>query len=672
MQRTNHRGHMYIQALKILLLLTVLLGDLWLPGKVWAAPLTEEGESTPIVGLIPRPISPEPDTPVELSAFTVDATYDANHPDIMHMVVRVKLHNTSRTETHAVTLDVRGYTNQHLPISPLLATEGKDPARATVYPHPSLTRTLRPEQRLWLTFVYTDTVGNAPWVMFEYHIDKLQAWPTPVRSARVTIHSTPPLEQGALLEVSPPLSRNNGRALEWQWDGRTPSEPLRVFFIAPHHWQRIQQLREGVNQGDEEARRELAEWLTQWLTQPETPPPVWQAFYPEVVALWTQEASAHPDDPTPYRILAQLYRDRAQYSDNPDAYQSLILDALEKAWDRGARDATIRVALAKATREHIQRLRREKRWSEALKQLQHLRSILGPTGEREIQHLREQIALDWVKDRLAVHDQEGVLNALQAGWGDTILNYFRPHLPAFHYADVRVHTTQNRREITLSVFLNEPTPPTFEEDWNTWLKTLPTALPEAEIQHHSLGPQRTVTVTFPFATASDITEAQHMLTDSMPDLPEWAPLKDALSPQELVFTRTPRMWGYRMNWQETLSLTQARQRLDEVATDLRVSAQTPLPPDFPEILGEVRQAFREQDIRAWQAYRDAFHAVYTITWEEGWGPPAGSRLVLRTGETGTLHVAREVVYPRQAYVLGGLLFLAWTGLSWGLWRWLGE
>ncbi len=685
MQRTNHlqgiirftQRHLLTCLLILFSTLALLLGA-EMGNSVWAhspatspatdaMPLLQEQEKEP-TGLIPLPQGAKEDNPIALAAYTADLYYTSQgDPNAVRVVVRVRLINTSREKKASITLNLTGRTNEGTPIAPLLATTGTDPAQATVYPYPSLSRTLSPDERVWITFVYTDTLPQRPWIAYRYDVHRLQSWPREVGSVRITAHITPSLPSDALLLSIPHFTRFNGRILEWQWEGKTPSTPIRILFLRPDVAQRIHELRTRSQAGDAEATYALAQELTDWLTSAPSPNPVWQTFYPEALALWSRWAREHPDDPEPWRQMARLYWARARLSDNPEAYEGLLLDALENAWQRGARDATIRVQLAKTTRARIDRLRREKRWKEALNQLSRLADILGPAGEREIQHIREQIALDWARERMKAGDIAGMQEALRVGWGEAVLSYFRPHLPGIRYARVDVSTEEQVRRVVIHVLLEPNTSPSAIDAWDTWVTAARAALPEGTVEEQRIGERATFTATLAFTTPDELKELQHRLVDAMPDLPEWAPLQDALTPRHIVYRRTHRWWGNEIRWEEELSLISARQQVDNVLSTLQVGAFTPLPPDVPPELVQVRELLRQQDVKAWQELRDAFRAVYTLRWTKGWGPPTGARAVLQLGEEGILRAHRKTYdYPRLSLFALGLL-LAWTGFTLFLW-----
>ncbi len=650
-----------------------------LVGSDRVAPLYAQTLATPLpqdagqsmVGLIPTPIQLPDNSPITLAAYTADIYYgphqDEQNKDTLRVVVRVRLLNNSKQEPATVTLTLGGYTNKGTPISPILAASGTDTAGATPYPHATLSRTLRPNERIWLTFVYTDTVAHAAWISYRYDVDALRAWPNPVGSVRVTFHLDPPLAHDALLSVAPHPARFNGQVLEWQWEGHTPSTAIRVLFLRASHWQRVADLRQRTRAGDARAVFELAQLLTAWLVDAPAPEAVWKTFYPEALALWSRWAREHPNDPEPWRQLARLYRERARRSDAPEAYQGLLLDALENAWKRGARDATIRVALAKATLERIEHMRQEKRWRLALDQLQHLREIVGPSGEQEVQHVRELVALDWAQDRMRVGDIAGMREALQAGWGKAILGYFRPHLPGFRYARVDVTTTEHQREIVIHALLEPEASPSPLDAWETWITATRAVLPAGAVASHKEGHRVTVTATLPFTSPEELRDWQNRLVDAMPDLPEWSPLRDALTPRPLVYRRDLHIWGERRAWEERVSLLSARQNIDNVLSTLQVSAFTPLPPDVPQALMQVRRILRDRDVKAWQDMRDSFRAVYTLRWQGEWGAPASARVVLQLGQENVLRLRQTRYAPYRIALLGVGILLGWTVLTLGLW-----
>ncbi len=628
-------------------------------------------QTTPPVGLVLRPLDK---SSIVLNAYTVDVHLDtrAGGGSEVTFVVRARLHNPSTTKPAVISLNTRGRHPDGTPIQNLQFAVGQNEDVARPFSNDHLTRTLQPDERLWLTFVYTETVPASPWMSLHYDLNALRAWPHTVGSVRFTLHIPSSLPRAAFLQVSPDPSRFDSQRLEWQWEELTPRVPVRVLFLLPQTWQRISTLRSRSQSGDMAATEALAKLLHKMVVSKGSPPQVVNWAYPEALGLWARLTEEKPNDPAPWRVMATLYARRAQIKQDPETYRSLILNALENAWKRGDRDPTIRQELASVVRSQVDHLRGEGRWQEALQQLDALSNLLGPSGEMEIKKLREQIALAWVQERLQARDKQGVRKALVAGWGSMILNYFQAQLPSFRYLQLDVHTEEHQRQIIVSAILEPGATPSPAETWHTWLQALRAAAPEAQIIDNHLGNTVVMTARIPFQSASQLRDVEFRLASTVPTLPEWELLRDALSPTRLEQPRQVTFWGERVGWLERVDLSKARQDLDNAMTTLQALSHSALPREFPHELVQVRETLRHEDIAAWQALRDTERVTYVLRWDKGWGPPLARRWQLQSGDRALMQASRIRIDPLRAGTIGGALLLLWTALTLILWLTLGR
>ncbi len=609
---------------------------------------------------------------VILAAFTVDATFTEGDTAALQVTVRARLHNPSTTRELPVRLKLTGGDSRGQPITDLRFALGTDPAQATTYTADTFERTLAPDERLWITFVYTDVLGTQPWAHFRYRVDRLGEWPTTVGSVRVTLHFPEPLDQNAMIQVAPEPSRYTGLIWDWQWEDLVPPSSIEVIFVRPEAWARVRTLRQQVASGQVAAAKELAELLTTMVTAPDAPPTLAEAFYEEALGAWTQVAAARPNDPTPWKAMATLYKSRLDANPGEDAYRTLYVAALEEAWNRGDRSDETRAALAEAVSDEIRHLRAEGRWQEALTQLDRLKSIVGVEGTADVLALREEVALAWVQDRVQADDDAGVREALRVGWGDVILGYFRPRRPALRYAGIQVLTTDTTRVITMTATLDPSVSPNPEETWQTFVRVLGTALPTANVTTGRSGNTVQVAVRMPLGDVNGLIRDQKRLVEVLPDTPEWEVFRAALTPKRLQLTREPQWWGTRITWREEVDLAPARQALDDTIVGLRASLSVPPSPDFPEALLPILQRFRERDVEAWEGLRERTDVVYLLRWEAGMAPPLLKRWQWSLGDRVVMQASRAVPDPQRLGILGAGLLVLWTLFTLAVWRWLGR
>lgn len=636
---------------------------------VWPWPVLAAPAVPPFPDLVPVP---EGDTRVILNAFTVDATLvDAGTAASWQVVVRARLHNPSPSEEAAIRLVPTTTGDAPLP-DDLRFALGRDETQARPLSEATVDRTLRPDERLWLTFVYSVPAGSLPWTRFYYGVNRLAAWPSVVGSVRVSLHLPQQLDREVFLRISPDTTAYNGLLVEWQWEERVPPVPTDVLLIRPSLWQDIVTLRAAAASGDAQATARLARLLSDLVAADKAPQEVVEDFYSQALAAWAALADMRPDDPQPWREMAALYEIRARTSEDPETYTPLVLAALEEAWARGDRDDLTRQHLADVIREQVDHLIAEARWQDALSAAQRLREVLGAEGEREVQDLRHRIALAWARDRAAAGDRPGLREALNAGWGEAVAAYFLPRQPPLRYLALEVTTREREREIVITAALDTSARPDPRETWATFVRLLRAALPDNPIEAEEKGSLVRVRARVPFDTAADLLAAQKRIVGIVPDGPAWALVREGLSPTRLEMEQEPTLWGWRHLWREEVNLSPARAALDEVVAGLRVAMLTPPASDFPDDLLPLLRQERERDLLAWQGLRDEMSAVYVLRWEAPPGPPLARRWHLAVGEHVVMQGERSRPNVPRLALLGGLLLLAWTLVTLGLWRLLGR
>ena len=616
-------------------------------------------------------IVPEGDTRVLLNAFVVDATLDeGNNAPQWRVVVRIRLHNPSRKEKDTVRLALS--TNAGRLPQDLRFAVGRDERQATNFEGNTIERTLAPDERLWLTFVYTVPAGEHPWTHFYFGVNRLSKWPTTVGSVRVSVHMPRQLDREAFLLIRPDTTAYNGLLVEWQWEERVPPLPTETLLIRPSVWEDIHDLRSAAANGDEDATERLARMLTDMVTMAATPRLVVEHFYPEALAMWSTLADLRPEDPRPWREMATLYEARAQVEGVNGPYTALILAALEEAWARGDRDMVTRQHLADVIRQQVETLLAAGQYRDAMSTADRLREVLGPDAEEEALRLRYRAALAWAQARAAEGDRKGMITALNAGWGEAVSSYFLPQQPSLRYLRVEIVTQEQAREITITAALDPTAQPNPQETWDTFVRLLRASFPNDEISTTQEGSRVRARVRIPFGTADDLLKGQKRLVEVVPDMAEWALVRAALSPVRLETTRTRTLWGWRREWREEVDLSPARAALDDVIARLRVSLVTAPSPDFPQELVPLLQQQREQDLLAWQRLLDEMSAVYVLRWEAPPGPPLARRWRLAVGEHIIMQGERLSPDLTRIAILAGIALVAWTAISLGLWRWLGR
>ena len=639
---------------------------LWMLIFLIIPPTLVKAEPLPPNGLIPVP---EGEAPIRLTAFTVDA-YFQDQDDTWQYLVRFRLYNPSKTDSVEFRFHLQGNLPDGSRIAEVYGEEGYVESPSRRLNTLTITRTFQPEERVWYTISYKTIAARTPWAHFTYALQSLTTWPKPVDSTRVTLHVDTTLNLQAYLRVRPTATRLPGNIVEWQWENQTPTADIDALFIRPKEWQRIEHLRQAAQKGEEKATETLARLLTQWLTQEDAPPEVVQTFYPEALALWTQIAQTHPADPSPWKSMITLYRVQERLTHNENMYRPLILAALREAWKRGDRSEKTREELATLSQAQIDYLLHARRWREALDQIQAFSELLGTEHQEKIQALRRQVALAWLQERLQAEDWPGVREAIQTGWGPNLLTYFRSQAPSLHSLSVEVLTTDHTRTITITAALAPTAQISTEEAWHTFLSLIPTALPQAHMEHEQKGHVVRVQIRLPFPSADDLQKQQRRLVGILPNSPEWEVVRDALNPRALKETERKRLWGWTITWEEEVTLAPSKERLDQTLDRLRATLMTPPSPDFPEELRPVRQRFQRKDIEAWEEFEEHIHVVYTLKWTAPPGPPEARKWTVRLGEHLLMQAERTVLAPARIVAFLALSLLGWTVLSLLLRRWL--
>ncbi len=623
-------------------------------------------------GWIPLP-GPEHDPAVMLQAFAVDLFVEERDPQpVLKVIVRFRLLNTGTTEPAQAQLMWTGTAQNGGTLPPLRLGIGTDPSAAQPYAETTFTRELRPDERLWLTLTYTETLPATPWTALVYSVERLHEWPVTVGSVRVTLHLPQLLDQRAMLSVAPDPSRYDGEVWEWQWENVVPPQAVSVLFIRPEWWARLETWRAQVQEGDITTATRLARVLTQGVLDPQAPEAVANAFYPEALALWTQIAEARPDDPEPWRQMANLYAAQAATSPQADAYRSLMVAALEAAWRRGDRDAALQAELADAVEAQARSYANARRWEEAWQQVAVLDDLLGTTAQERVRTLRRDIALAWALDRLEAGDEAGFQEAIASGWGESMLGFFLPQRPALRYVGVDVMTTDITRTITLMVTLDPQTRPSTEEMWAAVEEWLRTQIPEGRVVTQREGYTMMARLTFAYTSPSDILRIQERIVEGLPETPAWALVRAALQPQLLRTSTDPKWWGTQQHWQEVVNLGPARRALDEAISQVDMSLTLAANADLPAALVPILRQRREEDRQAWVALRDYSDVVFRYRWQRSLFPPLYRRWHLNAGEQALMAMSWAKVVPSRLAGLGVLVLLGWTVGTWGLWRWLGR
>ncbi len=654
----------YFDKLSRIFILLLFLSHLF---GVQAAARSPEEPPFPDLVLIPD----DSNTPVLVNAFTVDATLlEAEAGARWEIITRIRLHNPSPTEPATIRLRLTLTPDMPLPAD-LRMTVGRDENEAQPFTAPTYEHILQPDARVWLTFVYTTPLRPHPWTRFHYGIHRLQAWPKVVGSVRVSVHLPSQLPREAFLHISPKTTAYNGRLVEWQWEERTPPVPVEVLLVRPTVWKAIAEWRAQGARGDLIAQARLARLLTDMVTANAAPPEVVDAFYPEALGLWTALAERRPDDPQPWEEMAALYELQAKRGD-ADAYTALALAALEEAWARGGRSEVARAHLAEIMRDQMRRLITAARWQEALITVQRLGDVLGPGSEQEVMELRREVALAWAQAQAAEGNREGMLEAIALGWGENVLGYFVPRYPSLRYLTVEVTTEERARTVVITAALAPGARPAPRETWESFVRALRAAVLSGQVEVEQKGNLVRAVVRVPFADPQELRAALARLAGVVPDQPEWALVRAALSPLHLERRQRLTLWSKETHWQEEVDLTPAQRDIDEAVRGLRTAVVAPVPSDFPDVLVPLLRQQREEDLLAWQDLRDKMAAVYILRWDDPPGPPLHRRWHLAPGEHVVMQARRvQPAMPRLA-VLGGALVFAWTVLSLVLWRVLGR
>lgn len=649
----------------------VLCGVLLGAAAVLTLARTEAEAQAPVPGLIPLPAR-DHDKAVILQALAVDLYFSDGEEPALRTEVRFRLQNTEKTRAARAHVQWVGVRQDGGALPPMALALGTDVQAAEPYSQPTFEHTLAPDERLWVSLVYTEPLPVAMWTHLRYGVSQLAAWPGGVGSVRVTLHFEDFLPQEAMLAVVPEPDRYNGQVWDWQWDAVVPEEDVDVTFVRPRAWAEVEKLRQEARGGDVAAAITLARQLTEAVVDPQTPTVVAETFYPEAVALWTEVAKARPHDPEPWLQLAALYGAQAATAEDAEMYQALRVAALKAAWDRGARDQVPREELAAAIAAQARRYAERQLWPEAFAQVDTLRDVLGPEGEAQVQALRQEIALAWALDSARSGDEQAFQEAIRTGWGDAALGYFLPQRPPLRYVGVEVETTDTLRRITLTLTLDPSVTPDPERDWQALVAYVASRVPEVVQTTNRQGQTAQAVWTFRYRTPGDIRRVQEQLVAGMPDAPAWSLARAALQPPTVEHQARATWWGEWHAWQEEVDLTAPRQALDQAIQNVDVSLAAVPADALPDALWPLLRAQREEDKAAWEALRDYSDVVFRYRWSRGLLPPLSRRWQLGAGERAAMVVTWPVVLPER--VVGAALFvlLAWTGVTWALWRWLGR
>ncbi len=623
-------------------------------------PLSARAAVPPTVTIaLPKPVG---ETQVVLSDLAIDITPDLSAVPGYSADAKIRF-AAPKTQAAAVTVTLPAWMqNMTLTSEP-----------ATIWDAKTQRLSLRPGHRGWLVAHRQEALPVGAVIHWQLSLAALDAWPGPLKSARITFHFPQNVTDEVLLSVQPEGRTFTGNSLHWWYEHQKLPAQFSVLLLKPSLWKRLQSERAPAKSGDVEAMLHQGRDAAKITLDPALPSRYFTRYYQEAIAALLTITQKQPQNSEAWQLLSQLYLAQGNRSSSQrQSYLSLAADALHQSWLANRNDAKTQRQLLSTYSWLIEQSRDKGDFAGALLFLQQLTDLLQQApmdNPPDLARWQQQIIWAWVRQRLQAGDFHTAQQIIRQYWGDTWQQQLLNSAPRFQEVYIKVYTDLfHSRTIQVEVLPY----PNLSDSWiAAWQQDIESLRAQAKnnVSSNIAAGVAYLTITLPANDADQLRRQQQALGEALSQDVVWAPLRSVLLDGNVG-------WGeersqFRTNWhyREHVPLTTAHREMETaLATALSVSSFPPVESLSKEEMQMLQSAYGKEAAGVWQRLMRNVQVEYVLqtpsAWpgsmpeERHWRAALGQEMVIFTQGT----VYRPL--PLEAAAAAGLLvwFFLWLWL----------
>ncbi len=532
--------------------------------------------------------------------------------------------------------------------------------------------TLRSAQRVWLTAHQQEALPKQPIQKWKISFDQLASWPSPFRSARLTLHFPQTVTDDIFLRIRPGGYQFTGKALYWLYEDQRPPNGFDIVLIRPSFWLRLQKEREAAATEDMEAVNRLGKDAAMLALSPNLPGVYFDRYFQEALAAFLKVTEQQPQNSAAWLQLARLYQAEGQhYSSQWQSDLALSAEALRKGWLAGQQDAQMQNQLIATYKKLIQQSQDNGDFSGALLLLDQLTQLAQehPLGNApDLHQWQQDIVVAWLKQRLQTGDFVTARQIIQRYWGASWQRRLTMSAPRFQSMYIRVYTKLFwSRTIQVEVVPY----PAMDDQWiQAWQQDIASLRSQApnDVRSNIEGGIAYLTITLPAQDATTLRQAEQALGGALSQDTAWLPLRSVLLADTVQWEKEPSLLRWRWHYQERVPLAGAFQAMNTATASALDSAPFLSDPSLSvEEHQLLQEAYGKEAAVAWRTLMKNVQLDYTLDAPSFW-PEHDKQYHWRAALGDELAFAMQgVVYDPQRLLLAAILgllawFLLWLGL----------
>lgn len=495
----------------------------------------------------------------------------------------------------------------------------------------SLVLTVPPDSIVPVGLRYRQDLGNGPLMTFHFAGSVGSRWPGPLSSSRITVKFPEQTSLEQMAAVRPADAAFDGQSVTW-YDTNDEPRDIELVFVGPALWREVGAARLEVTSAPDspDAHYGLASLYRRLVPSAAVTRTLESPFYSlRVAELEAARQTVRPEDGAlrckVHAELADLDRNRAYHPDGSvdELYLSQWIHEAEGTLQSCPPDEQVAVKDIKAGYLQLARLSRiAGHYETALQQLDAAEraggNATGQDGQQsELTAERRLCYLSWVRDLFQQGDMTGAFRLAEKGLRPADVQPIADLIPRFTSLQVAVTTDGTERRIVLILTPYAPS----GKDSTAELKQ---AIEEAGIPgvKVTVGPDATVleaTLSFP---DGDLLRQEQAVVQALPDWPELAFARAALSPATIEFETDETWYNLRARYRETVDTSGAEALLQErVRSAEQAPAASPdkVNSEEAQTVSAVQQQALNAAQAAWQTLLDNSRGTFDMSWSPGTG-----------------------------------------------------
>ncbi|MBI4788489.1 MAG: hypothetical protein HY782_15770 [Chloroflexi bacterium] len=406
-----------------------------------------------------------------------------------------------------------------------------------------------------MRFDFVQDLGESALPRFSYGMLTATAWKGSVGSARLTLRFPDTTTLDQIVAYDPPNTTFDGQELTWRFTGREPVANPTLTFMRPSLWSDLLARRRAVqqNQNDANARAALGNLFRQLAALDS---PRRDSYLSQAIAELETAVRLDPNQRSARQSLGALYESRAGPANGPRQTGYVRLAVAQ--WETlASTDAAARKQLAE---DYFYLGLDEQTRGEYAAALAYFdkAAALTPNGagplftpERAAAQ-RRVLNIAWAQRLLENEDYSSAADKARAALGDTFMTSFTP--PSLYAAQTQVTMAPNTRTMVFRLvpFADRP-----DEVKNT-VNGIAAGLSDvAAVSVTNDNSDIILTLNVPFATQTDLEDKLGVLAGAIPDRPEWALMREVMSPNLLTWDLAGGLIADATNYREEVDLARA-------------------------------------------------------------------------------------------------------------------